>query len=229
MQKNIHSPSFTQVRWGIRYLLFQHIVLPVLLNSLSLLLPVPLSRPALNFIYYCANFVGMALIFRRFLLEAVGRTLENLPGTLLFTVLGFGIYWALNAGLSYVITRLVPAFSNVNDGTVTGMLQQWFAPMAFATVVLVPIAEECAFRGIFVGGLYRQNPVAAYIVSTALFGAIHVSGYVGAVEPGILALCFLQYVPAGLVLAWAYEGTGNLVAPILIHMLVNALSVVLMR
>lgn len=231
MKENTLSVSLTfgEVRWGIRYLLFQYIFLPVLLSYISMLLPMPLSSSALNFVYYCVNFAAAVLIFRDFLLRSARRALENIKKTVVYVAAGFALYWALNAGVGYIITRLVPDFVNVNDGAVASILQQWYVPIAFATVLLVPVAEECMFRGIFFGGLYRRSPAAAYLVSTVLFAAIHVSNYVGSAEPGILALCFLQYVPAGLVLAWAYEGADTIAAPIAIHMLINALSVVLMR
>ena len=221
--------TFQEMRWGIRYLLFQHIFLPVLLSYISMVLPRPLDSHAINFLYYCVNFGAAVLIFRGFLLRSFRRAVENVGRTALFTLLGFALYWAFNAGMTWIITRLVPDFVNINDQTVASMLRQWYGPMAFATVVLVPLAEECMYRGVFFSGLYRKSPAAAYLVSTVLFCCIHVSNYVGTVSPEMLALCFVQYIPAGLILAWAYEGADTIAAPIAIHMLINALGVIMMR
>ena len=72
--------------------------------------------------------------------------------------------------------------------------------------------------------LWRWSRFWAYAISAAVFCAVHVLSYVGRYEPALLALNFLQYLPAGLILAWAYEKSGSILCPILIHMGVNALG-----
>ena len=44
-----------------------------------------------------------------------------------------------------------------------------------------------------------------------------------------LFLSFLQYVPAGLCLAWSYEKADSIWAPILIHIAVNQMGNLAMR
>ena len=44
-----------------------------------------------------------------------------------------------------------------------------------------------------------------------------------------LLLCFLQYIPAGIALGWAYVRSGSILTPILIHTLVNAIGVAILR
>ena len=91
--------------------------------------------------------------------------------------------------------------------------------------MLVPLAEECFFRGLLFRNLYSWSPVAAYLISMAAFSAIHVVGYIGTASPLHLLVSFLQYLPAGYCLAWCYHQTGTIITPIIMHTLTNAMSV----
>lgn len=78
-------------------------------------------------------------------------------------------------------------------------------------VILAPISEEVFFRGYvlrYVGS--RLGPALGYGVSAVLFAAIHLN------PSG-----FLAYLTVGLVFAYAYRRTRNLLAPIAAHMVYN--------
>ena len=79
------------------------------------------------------------------------------------------------------------------------------------------------------GGLYNRRPVMAYVLSTVCFSAIHVVGYIGLFSWDILALCFLQYLPAGIALGWAWTQSGSILAPVAMHILINAIGILAMR
>ncbi len=84
-----------------------------------------------------------------------------------------------------------------------------------AIVVLAPIAEELFFRGVVFNAFLRERgPRLAYLGSAALFAVIHLS---------IVAL--LPIFLLGLALAWVYHRAGSLIAPIVMHAVVNGLSV----
>jgi membrane protease YdiL (CAAX protease family) len=86
-----------------------------------------------------------------------------------------------------------------------------------AVVILAPIAEEIFFRGVVFNAWLREGGRRwAYIGSAALFAAIHLS-----------LLSLLPIFLLGLALAWVYERTGNLLAPIAMHATVNGISVAL--
>ena len=84
-------------------------------------------------------------------------------------------------------------------------------------------------RGLVFGALHPRSRMLAYIVSTLFFSFIHVMGYIGSFSASVLLLCFLQYIPAGVMLAWAYEYSGSILAPILIHTAVNAIAIFSVR
>jgi uncharacterized protein len=89
-----------------------------------------------------------------------------------------------------------------------------------AAVVLAPLAEELLFRGLLHRGLRRRlRIVPATALSSVLFAVVHVD--VALSQP--LALVGLTLV--GVVLAIAYERTGSLVVPIVIHAVHNAVTI----
>jgi membrane protease YdiL (CAAX protease family) len=77
---------------------------------------------------------------------------------------------------------------------------------------LAPVAEEVYFRGFLFGWLRSWGPVAAVIGSTLVFAAVHLN-----LQP----IPFTQLV-GGLVFAISYEIEKNLMVPIIIHALGNA-------
>jgi len=89
-----------------------------------------------------------------------------------------------------------------------------------AAVVIAPIAEELLFRGLLHRSLrLRWRIVPATAVSSLLFAVVHVDVLVS--QP--LALIGLTLV--GVILAVAYERTGSLVVPIVIHAVHNAVTI----
>ena len=84
--------------------------------------------------------------------------------------------------------------------------------LALVSVLAAPVAEEVVYRGLVYSRLRRALPVwLSMILSAAVFASGH---------PGIV--WFVSAFLAGLLLAWVYERTGSLAAPILVHMLNNA-------
>jgi membrane protease YdiL (CAAX protease family) len=87
-----------------------------------------------------------------------------------------------------------------------------------AAVIIAPIAEETLFRGFIYGVLkrYTDGPFAA-IVSGLFFALIHM--HVGSLVPlWVLAIIFCA----------AYELTGCLLVPMLLHAIFNGTSVLIM-
>ena len=54
-------------------------------------------------------------------------------------------------------------------------------------------------------------------------------GYIGSADLITLCLCFMQYLPAGITLAWAYEKADTIAAPMLIHIMINLIGTTAMR
>jgi uncharacterized protein len=89
-------------------------------------------------------------------------------------------------------------------------------PMMLFAILIAPAAEEFVFRGYIYATLRRYcGPLASLIFSSVVFALIHTS--VSALLPLFLL---------GLFFAIAYEKTGNLAVPMMMHGLFNAINIV---
>lgn len=76
-------------------------------------------------------------------------------------------------------------------------------------VIAAPVSEEIFFRGFFFGALRAKMPFwGAALISGLVFGLVHIPSGIAQAPP--LALL-------GVVLAWLYERTGSLGAPMIMH------------
>lgn len=223
------SLTTKHIRWGTRYLGFELVFLGSLLVLLAQKIWPAVPDAYLDFSYFLINFVAVFLIFRTFLWQNLQHTLKHMGATLTCAGIGYVVYWVTNFVISWAIVSLFPDFFNVNDASIAVTSQNHFWLMAAGTILLVPLAEEVLFRGLIFGSLHSRNRLLAYAISTVFFAFIHVMGYIGYYDIWMLLLCFVQYLPAGIALAWAYERSGSIYAPILIHTAVNAIGMLSSR
>ena len=221
--------SRKEIICGLSYLAIQLLFLPILLLFVNSLLGSPLSDAQINFVYFGVDFLCVTLIFHRFLLNSAKQAVADIFRCLRFAAIGFVLYWVGSSVMSMGIYYFYPEFYNVNDQSIMEMTQQNQTLMTIGTVLLVPVVEETLYRGVIFGGLYRCNRMIAYIVSTVVFSALHVVGYIGYYEPLHLVMCFLQYIPAGICLAFAYVKADTIWAPILMHMSINQIGILATR
>lgn len=215
--------------WALIYLLFSYLMLPTLIYELVEFLPVQLADHWINFLYFAVNFTMVLWIFGGFFRRSLAYAGQNVLDFLMAVILGFGFYWLCSWGISMVYGWLFPDFLNLNDGSIASMAQGNFALVFVGTVFLVPVAEEALHRGLVFGSLYHKSAMAAYLLSTVIFASVHLMGYVGVYSNLHLALAFIQYVPAGLTLAWAYRRSGSIFAPMVMHAVINALGMFAQR
>ncbi len=214
---------------GYIYLAFSQLLLADVIAIAAYYFGFPISLTALNIAYFAVNFISIVAIFHRFLGKSLQTAWENIPKCLISVIVGFGIYYWGTILVGFVIGWIDPNFANVNDQAVTSMVQENPWIMGICTVFFVPVVEETLYRGLIFQQLQRKHRLLAYIVSAAVFSAIHIVGFIGNANGVTLLLCFMQYLPAGIALAWAYERADTIVAPILIHMIVNQIGMSTMR
>lgn len=229
MNKLTNTITRRETLLGLVYIAVQLFVLPFIGMLLNQLLDSPLSAVQMQFLLFCVDFICVTLIFHRFLLTSLKHALSNLWQTLRIAGIGLLLYWLGGFVVNFVIVAIYPDFSNVNDASISQLVKQNYSLMAISTVLLVPITEETLYRGLIFGSLYKRSPIVGYVLSTLLFAALHVVGYIGLYEPLHLLMCFLQYIPAGLSLAWAYVKADTIWSPILIHIIINQIGVMAMR
>lgn len=225
---SVHLTDREQI-WAIIYLLFSFFLLPELLAVMNGYLPTPLGKLWLNFLYFTINFLFILWIFGGFFKRSLICAGQNVIDFLVAIALGSAFYWLCSWGYGWLLGRFFPEFVNLNDGSISEMVHENFTVMFLGTAIFVPVAEEALHRGLIFGSLYPKSHAAAYILSTSIFAAVHIMGYVGVYSMPNLILAFIQYLPAGLALAWAYRRSGSIFAPMLMHAVINAVGVLSQR
>lgn len=208
---------------------FQLVLLPSLLSSVNGLLAHPFSKAEVNFTYFLLNFFSCLWVYHAFL-GANFKPVKQHP--ILFSqavILGLVAYWVSFTLVNLLLHRLDPGFVNQNDASIAAMKRGSYYMVLLGTGFLAPLTEECVYRGLIFRSLWRVSPVGAYLVSTAAFSVVHLLGYIGAYTPSQLVLAFLQYLPAGIWLAWCYTKSGSIFGPIVMHAIINLYSLNLLR
>ena len=217
-------PSSQETVGGFCYFAFQLLLLPELLKLVNAQLSVPLREAELNFVFYMINFLAVLLIFHEFFGSAARQAVRHPAYLCQAVILGLAAYYACLFTVNWVIGVLVPGFSNYNDSAISAMRQESRLLVVIGTVILVPTAEECFFRGLIFRNLYGKSHWAAYLVSMLAFAFVHILGYAGQYTPLEILMAVLQYLPAGLCLAWSYTKADTIFAPIAIHCAVNFIT-----
>ena len=214
---------------GWLYMAFSVLLLPSVLLWFNGKLSDPMNEGTLNFVFYLTNFLFILCIFHRFLRDSLVAAWRDIWNFIQAVVLGYVAYWAASKAMDLIMSYLLPGFSNVNDASIAAMAKANYTLILIGVVFLVPLAEEVLYRGLIFRNLWQSSKVAAYLVSMAAFAAIHVLGYIGSEDITTLVICFLQYLPAGLCLAWTYTKADNIFAPTVVHAIVNAIAIGALR
>lgn len=211
----------TEKLWTGCYSLVMFCALPTLLDSASRAL-LHLNDAQTNFLFYFINFLAVLWILHGYTQRALDEAKRAPFMFLQSVILGSFAYYASFGAITWAIARLFPWFQNANDSAVASMAGTDFFLTAVGLLVFVPITEEMLFRGLLFGSLYKKKPVIAYLLSALAFGLIHVLGYKMSLPSLLLSL--LQYLPAGIWLAWSCTKSGSIFSAITIHTLINGVA-----
>lgn len=190
----------------------------IVMSPLNLVLNKLIGKEASMFIYYLLSigipfFVVNVIRKKNTGENSFNLTIENrriIPFLMAGTI-------ALLFGIISPLGSLIPMPESIKKafldfGSQTGI----FA--FFLMVVAAPILEELIFRGIILEGLLKQyNPIKAILVSSLLFGLVHLNPWQ-----------FVTGFIIGIFSGWVYYKTHSLTLAVIIHATAN-LSGFLMR
>ena len=214
---------------GFVYLAFQMLFLPGILEFVNTHLEQPLSSAELNFLFYLINFIAILMVFQDFLGKSLNQVWQHPIYFLEAVILGFVFYYICRDSIGWLVEQFFPGFSNYNDDAIAALGRSNYFLTLIGVVVLVPPAEECFFRGLIFRNLYGKSRWGAYLASTLAFTLLHILGYIGQYSAVELFIAILQYLPAGLCLAWSYTRADTIFAPIVIHAAINFLGIQSLR
>ena len=177
-----------------------------------------------NLVYYAVLLVLMALLLHTFLRGEFDRLLDDLPGNLSAGLMGFALWLALTS-----LVRCIPL-------PLESLLPfQWrqeyiFAPRVtvLLVVVLIPLIEEIFYRGLVFGVLRQKSRPLAYGLSCVFFALASVWRYALNLGDWRYLLTAIQYLPAALALAWAYERGGSVWTAVALRIAIHAAALFLL-
>ena len=216
--------SRAEIIGGFLYLPLYVVGLGWLLGLLVDALDLRWSAATVNLVYFLINFLVIALVFRRWLIASLASIAHRFWAFVQAIILGFVFYYALAWALAWLLDLLRLTAANPNDRFLDSLASGNFYLVLVCTVLLAPLVEETLFRGLIFGNLHQKSRLLAYALSALLFAVLHVWQYVGQVGWVATLLVAVQYVPAGVALGWTYEKSDTIWAPILVHCLINAVS-----
>ena len=227
--KKSNSPGCALTRQetvsGFVYFAFQLVFLPSMLYAVNGVLKGPMNEAELNFLFYFINFIAMLVLFHGFLGKSAAQVRQHPAYFCQAVILGLAAYYACFYAVDKTVSLLMPGFANRNNASVLAMFGQNRFLMLIGTVILVPPFEECIFRGLIFRNLYGKSHWVAYAVSILAFAMVHIVGFLGVYSPLEILMAVLQYLPAGLCLAWSYTKAETIFAPIFIHAAVNYITI----
>jgi len=168
------------------------------------------------------------LRFKKSSFKTIGLGWPTMKGVGL-AVLGFGVYFLMYLIVAMVAKLVFPGLNFEQEqqvGFETVQANWELILVFFSLVIMPPLVEEILARGFLYTGLKTKWPVwAAVVVTSALFAVAHLQFGSGA---PLLWVAAIDTFTLSLVLIYLREKTGNLGAPIVLHMLKNFLAFLLL-
>ena len=175
-------------------------------NVLSMVIYALLFSSILNILYF--------LIIFKMKKENPIKKVSNID---IVKYLGFGVLFNLMIScILHVIADIIPSSANSELEAMTSTIMSGnFFVVLLSVGILGPIVEELVFRyGIF-KQLEKTNYIFAIIISSFLFGIMHMN---------LVQSTYAMLL--GILFAFVYHKTNNLIYPILLHVGINSSSVI---
>ncbi len=219
--RNLSAPNRKEMLWSALTWLLYLGGISLLMSLLGFRADTDQSAYTFQFAHQLFSFITVLIVFRSFLF----RSRCDLFRLVTTALLG---YLALN-GITYFWSLLLSFIpiqaNNLNQASVEASIRYEPMSMAFHAIIMAPFVEELLVRGGIFAPLCKKSPLLAHAVSMSVFSFLHIAGSIGYQPPLELLRSFLEYLPAGFMLGWAYQRTGSIYGSIALHSFWNALSV----
>lgn len=225
-KSRIWRPQMTRQEFcrGWVFFALYFLIFPVLMGTLQWVFDEKwgfyLSDAGYGVLYYVFSVAMVLLVFWSFLRHGVDLLLDWLPENLFALITGFAV-----AGVLHLLVDFLP-YPVENPLLVSWVEQYQAAPAATTLIVvaLMPFVEEVLFRGLLFGGLRRYGRPAAYGMTVVLYALYNVYQFVLITGDTRYLLTALQFLPMSLALTWCYDNGGSIWSPVVLHMLLNGIT-----
>lgn len=145
------------------------------------------------------------------------KPIQKVSGVETIKYLGFGVLFNLMISfILHIVNGIIPTSANLELEAMTNTIMSGnFFIVLLSVGILGPIVEELVFRyGVF-KQLSKINYLFALIISSCLFGIMHMN---------LVQSTYAMLL--GFLFAFVYYKTNNLIYPILLHIGINSSSVI---
>ncbi len=231
---DLSSPLHTgmtkaQAVFGIFFIPFHSVLLPMAFSSVynNVMAPagIILSTATLNLALYSMSFLILLFPMLSYLRKSFSAIFDHFGKFVTSVLMGVSAHYVLSFILSFLLLLVMPELANPNTDAIISSASNNTAQVLVYTVLLAPIIEETMFRGALFGAIRNKHRIIAYIVTAVVFSVYHLWSYFFVSYSNELWLYLLQYVPITVILCLAYEKSGTLWSPILIHAIINFISI----
>jgi len=213
----------------LNYFLGHQFIYPIILSIIIKLVdPSAKNYPLWTLVVWYATTILITLYLAWPLLQESWAALRNHIRHTIRTVMSiFPLMYLTSIALAVLISWLSGQATSGNQTTLNELLGEFPIFTLSLTVLFAPIVEELVFRGAFYRyfrskGMYWMP----MILSASAFSLIHIG--VALSSGHYTELWFFPlYATLGVFLSVAYEKTGNIFGPILLHFSYNALGMLI--
>ena len=144
------------------------------------------------------------------------KTLSSLKAWGMIGLTYLGIYIVTRIGAMVMMMEGVS--NSTNQATIENIHMNPFVLITL-TVIMAPIVEELVFRGILMGRVFNPDSIVGLILSSLLFGLVHMPNSIGV---------WIIYAGMGFTLGTVYRKFQKLEYCIMAHMINNSIAVSMM-
>ena len=175
---------------------------------------------------YLLSFILCFFIFRRFLRREFDIFLDSPIWSVMSIISGYIVMYILSIMLSLILVQFFDAetITDMVEGATSASEQLATGTLFALNVFLGPFIFEPLFRGVIFGTLRKKSRALGYAVSMFAFSAYYVLPLAVSGLDWKVAFFAVQQIPAGFALAKTYERTNSIWPPIILHMMVNAFT-----
>jgi membrane protease YdiL (CAAX protease family) len=213
----------------LNYFVGHTFVYPILLSILlTNIAPQAIVYPLWSLILWYGTTLLVSIVLAwPLLVESLRRMRHDVRHTVRIALTMFPLMYFTSIFVSILITWLSGQATSGNQTSLNELLGQFPVFTLALTIIFAPIVEELVFRGAFYR-FFRAKGMYWFpmFLSATAFSLIHLMVALSTGSWGDLWY-FPLYALLGIFLAVAYEKTGNIFGPILLHFTYNAVGMLI--
>ncbi|MCL2569014.1 MAG: CPBP family intramembrane metalloprotease [Oscillospiraceae bacterium] len=228
-------PRGSELWLGLIYLPLHMFLIGELIALLAFNMAIPLTLTQLNIAYMLVGTIYLMVVLRRHLRESFVRFLQFGSRNINTILIGWVMIFLLNILVNTLMGSFGDPMDSPNQEVIQDIIAESMLPSILMSVILAPIVEELLFRSLVFAPLRKINRLLAYAASCFLFAFLHIAFFItyslvfyGTLNIDLFLFVLPLYLPAGIVLCWAYEKSGNVWTAILLHAFWNLIATLLL-